>query len=805
MLSRFFFLFFSVLLLTYVQKSNANEYLSPTDICYFWNAKESICDRFQAWSDVNFYASNVNPTPYTYIVNIKPVIPIVLTDQLSIAQLWTSYGANNTQQFTVNIMGISGIEMFPWIKSKLLTTSLFQFDSSQSVTLAFEQSMLEFYVKNTPLEKSKCSGELISESANSIFNSFNAINFARKNKYPSYAFCPFIFAHANLNLIGFLEQIDAILIKKLWKFQPFNEKNNSISTINSSINVLDIVGYGFSLDTSLMHPFVFEKVAILNIVHSIGAIQTGLFKHFQKCKNIFFFLKSLKNFFHKIGIDWALTLANMSYTVFVSSGENADGWINGPDYFYPERDFCIFAHWSQVNYVFPVFDGTNLTDCTSTLLWLLLSHFAYELPNIYKMYPVTSRIFHICRDSNLHSREDLLLNATRYLENKASQCELFNDTGPTTIYAEYYQVEFIFEFVQDIFIYISIPCACLSGLFFNYLVIWTVKKNKEKELKDQFYQYMSLNSKFNCAYCLIFLLYPINSCVDSKTGYFCSLIRTSYVTQLYKIVFIEYFGESIKMCANVFYILIAVNRYMLIGQHHNSILKKISKWKMDWLIAVTVLTSLVLNVGHAFLYTLNNGNVYTEIFGAEYYSVYDTYPIINQRNTLSVSQYPLSIYLLVYFLTNSIIFWSVNTFVEVVMIRKLHTELIDKKKRLDGMNSTTSVSKFQKLVTSFRKSRKQQIEDGTEGRAILMVVVNALFNFFLRLPELFVVFSISYTLFGAKLNYLFNPFPSFSLFLTDLAYFCYILTFTTNFFVIYLFNQKFKQTFSEYTHAKQKI
>jgi hypothetical protein len=243
---------------------------------------------------------------------------------------------------------------------------------------------------------------------------------------------------------------------------------------------------------------------------------------------------------------------------------------------------------------------------------------------------------------------------------------------------------------------------------------------------------------------------------------------------------------------------------MLIGRDHNPTLTKISKWNMNWVIAITVLTSLVFNIGHVFQYTLNDGRTYIRDFGAAYYFFYDTYPILNQLNFNDLFQLPLSLYLLVYFFINSISFWILNTLVEVVMIRKLHAELADKKKRRDGMNHTTIVAAQTLSVgTSFRKSRKQRVEAGTERRAILMVVISALLNFLLRLPELFVVFSTS-TVFGAQVTYFFNPLPSFSLFLADFAYFCYILTFTTNFFIIYLFNQKFKQTFAVYTHAKQK-
>ena len=119
-------------------------------------------------------------------------------------------------------------------------------------------------------------------------------------------------------------------------------------------------------------------------------------------------------------------------------------------------------------------------------------------------------------------------------------------------------------------------------------------------------------------------------------------------------------------------------------------------------------------------------------------------------------------------------------------------------------STSQSVSK-QQPVSLFRKRRKQEIEERTEQPAILMVVLNAITNFSLRIPELLVSFSISQALFGSNIFYQFiNSFPRLPQSITDLAYFCYILTFTTNFFIYYLFNQKFKQTFSRWTHVKPK-
>jgi hypothetical protein len=145
--------------------------------------------------------------------------------------------------------------------------------------------------------------------------------------------------------------------------------------------------------------------------------------------------------------------------------------------------------------------------------------------------------------------------------------------------------------------------------------------------------------------------------------------------------------------------------------------------------------------------------------------------------------------------------------VEVALIRRLQAELTSKKKRLMGMekkDTDASCPSRQSTVPvlSFRKKRRQQIEETTEQRTVLMVVLNALINFFFRIPELLLPISVAQDIFYLSFVCIFT---SFSAFLTDLAFLFYILTFSTNFLVYYLFNMKFKQSFSEFTHAKKRL
>jgi hypothetical protein len=133
-------------------------------------------------------------------------------------------------------------------------------------------------------------------------------------------------------------------------------------------------------------------------------------------------------------------------------------------------------------------------------------------------------------------------------------------------------------------------------------------------------------------------------------------------------------GELIKMCANIFYILIAVNRYgMLIGREHNPTLEKISKWEMNWVIGVSLASSCLLNIGgHIFQYFLNNGRQYLNVpfvgrragLIDHYLYAYDRYPLLNRFN--ATESVLISAYLLVYFLVSFLLFFALNTTVEIV-------------------------------------------------------------------------------------------------------------------------------------------
>jgi hypothetical protein len=84
----------------------------------------------------------------------------------------------------------------------------------------------------------------------------------------------------------------------------------------------------------------------------------------------------------------------------------------------------------------------------------------------------------------------------------------------------------------------------------------------------------------------------------SQSYHFCSSIYTTQFVQYLKIVFIAYLGEVFKMCANISYLMMTLNRFLLVGKDHSPWLVTIAKLEFKSVIRVSLLFSAVINLGH---------------------------------------------------------------------------------------------------------------------------------------------------------------------------------------------------------------
>jgi hypothetical protein len=543
-----------------------------------------------------------------------------------------------------------------------------------------------------------------------------------------------------------------------------------------------------------MHPLAFKTVQQLEIMGSVSSIQSNLFESFKQLNEILVSVDCLGNFYHKIGIEWMTFLLksrNMTWITFSQDDNSLPHWMNpGSGYVYPNKDLCLFAAF-PFNTVMAILDS-NLSTCTDSMAWLTQNYHLFDLTSNQGFTDFSAQVFSIC------------WNTTNNIPNKTAiktqieQCSSVATEKINETQMEYYGIKLIFQFAFDLLAFVLIPFASIFGLLINLRVIYTINKNSKVEFKEDFYSYMMINSIFNCLYCLVYTFYPVNYCQLFETGYFCSLINATVSVQVIKIVFIGFFGEVFKMCSNISYIFVTINRYMLIGKDHNSILEKISKLDFKAAVAATVAFSLLMNIGHAFQYRINWG------WGAllEYeYLTYDFYPSIVVKNS------PFNVYAIVYFFVNFALFFFINTGVELSLLHNLRKEIEEKRTKLkrEIQESQSKNTTGSEVINKVNRSKQKKIEQDAkkETRATVMVISNGALNFFLRFPEILVFISSNYSLLNAVLYVnswllLYSSLTvvqNISSMIVSLSYFSYILTFTTNVAIYVVFNPIFKKHF----------
>jgi hypothetical protein len=269
---------------------------------------------------------------------------------------------------------------------------------------------------------------------------------------------------------------------------------------------------------------------------------------------------------------------------------------------------------------------------------------------------------------------------------------------------------------------------------------------------------------------------------------------------------IAYFGEVIKMCANISYLMMTLNRYMLVGNDHAAWLVKIAKLESKWVIRGSIVFGALINIGHGWEYqavedlNMNDNNMGQSLYSQVNGGSYSEYPHANQGIAFLI-------YSVVYFVINFGLFFILNTVIEVKIVRRMHKEMKDKRERMAKLHDPTGPQPLLKtavadgsqpaapnVLHSDEEKNKKEEDLKKEKRVIKMVVLNGILNFVLRAPDMLFWLenqNIWSSLLESGLINFYSP-GLLSLIL-DVGYLSFILTFTTNFFIFYHFNSKFKE------------
>jgi hypothetical protein len=764
------------------------------------------CLNFAAWSQVAglVNARNLNLSDIC-VFYMQPAQPLVLTGELDLHQMFALVNSMELSSWPgflfFQISGAKGVDVVSgWtpVNDKSVVVN-------PTSSVQFLSSTLSFYMNGEAPGQYSCTEEYTLKNLTKItfFNYFDSISFEQLIVYDSaHWLCPYLFSNARLSALHFKSLVQSFLVTNLFRFQQVSSSSAAaLSSINSSIIELGLSGYDYHLDESLMHPLVYERVQTIIIEGSLTAIQSNLFKSFKSINNIGITVLSLANFFHRVDVGgWASCLQNCYKIPWITFAEGYFGlpeWLNpAGTYAYPNRDLGLFAELPLTKLV-PVLNS-NLTEasCTDTLTWLTQN---YPLFNL-KSYGFTDNAIQIYRKCwNVSFKPNMTAIEMKIEQFKLHRSGAGNGTqqlqGSYKIYFDYYEFGIILQFVNDLLEFILIPFACILGLALNARVIWIVYKNNKADLKEAFYRYMGLNSVFNCLFCIVYALYPINYCQRYETGYFCSTIYTTVTAQVIKIVFQTCFGEVFKMCSNITYICIAINRYMLVGKEHNSTLKNISKLNIKRVVFFTVVFSALMNIGHVFQYRINYGR--EKVIGSGYFTA-DLYPSIVNTN------FSFEWYSMAYFIINFALFFLINTYVEIIILHNLRKEIADKRIKMEAeiqlskTNNTSGLEMINKIIKWKQKKIEKDAKKST--RAIVMVITNSGLNFIFRFPEILVFLSSNASFMGSMLNFAFVAVSNalntpISSLLVNSSYLFYIISFSTNVAIYVMFNPIFKQHF----------
>jgi hypothetical protein len=221
----------------------------------------------------------------------------------------------------IEIHGLKGIDLFSWPHIGF------------TEELVIMRSYLRFYLKGKPISEYACDMKTIGNSE--FFSFFFVFAVIQDVKYDPEPLCPYVFANTNYQAdirLSLLGQVDSIVYRNLLRFTDYNV---SESSIGAGISHLIIGGYNYKLDTGLLHPLAFEQIIQAIFYNTINSIQTDLFKYFQSFQSIQFFLDSLGNFYHRIGIGWIFGV-NQQAEVAIKDKNSSFG-VN--IYKYPDTDF----------------------------------------------------------------------------------------------------------------------------------------------------------------------------------------------------------------------------------------------------------------------------------------------------------------------------------------------------------------------------------------------------------------------------------------------------------------------------------
>ena len=218
------------------------------------------------------------------------------------------------------------------------------------------------------------------------------------------------------------------------------------------------------------------------------------------------------------------------------------------------------------------------------------------------------------------------------------------------------------------------PVLCMTGIVNNLLVILIIKnKERRRDFVDKMYVFIVLNAGCNIVYCVLMACELLNECISFNSPVYCSALYQTSAVQYFKIVFVHFLGNALRLCINITYISFTFSRYILATSKDSSIHRKIESLSIRAYVIVVFMCSIALSLFKLFQYTPNTIHIPTKEFP---YEVYDE-AICSKNNGHSCKL--LNTFNLINVFFNDILFFVLNVIIDFLLFTHFKRVIQNKK------------------------------------------------------------------------------------------------------------------------------
>ena len=209
----------------------------------------------------------------------------------------------------------------------------------------------------------------------------------------------------------------------------------------------------------------------------------------------------------------------------------------------------------------------------------------------------------LCRfflQNNPSTFEESVINFRKFINDrnfnftdKLSMCVTSDFKAQSSTELTFYDFIYASELVEYIGPIVTLPIISILGFLLNAFTVLVIrhKPNKTKYFKEnRIFTYMKLNSIFNAIQCFFSSFTLMNECLGYNS-IFCSSIQQNIVVQWFKIIFIQYIGESMKTCSIITLLAFSIERYIQTSESKRVIAIKFQNMNIKVFVTVTLVFS----------------------------------------------------------------------------------------------------------------------------------------------------------------------------------------------------------------------